>query len=254
MIITTLLFVAITLSISLGLVLPVISAYTDAKTATKTKASYALAESGVEDAYYRLYNNKNVATSNTLVLGSATATTAVTDITSTQKQIKSIGVLSNLNRIATAKVSKAATVSFPYGAIVGTGGLSMENNQTLTGSVFSNGPIFLNVDNSVNITGSATSVVSITGQNSGRPINIGTGGSGTAWAPSISNTTSTGIMYCTTGSGNNKACNTTLGTPPVQPMPIADATIADWKTQASSTVINGNTTYSAADITIPLKK
>lgn len=253
MIITTFLFVAITLSISLGLVMPVIGAYGAAKTAIKTKASYALAESGIEDTYYRLSNSKNVVTTSTLVLGSATATTTLTDISATQKQIKSIGVFSQLNRIASVIVAKAATASFPYGAIVGTGGLSMENGQTITGSVYSNGPIFLTADNSVNITGAATSVVSIAAQNSSRPINIGTGGVFTAFAPTVNNVNATGTIYCTTGSGNNKACNTTLGTPTVQPMPFADATIADFKTQASSTVVNGNVNYSA-NATISARK
>ncbi|MEI6022235.1 MAG: hypothetical protein WCQ32_00090 [bacterium] len=251
MIITTLLFVAITLSISFGLILPVLGAYGNSKSDIQSKASYALAESGVEDAYYRVMNNKNVSSTNTLVLGNATATTTVTDISSTQKQIKSIGALSNFNRISTATVAKAATVNLFYGAIVGTGGLSMQNGQAIYGGVYANGPI-TGSNSSVTISGAAISTTSIIGDDQWRPFNVGTSGTYDAWAPIVSKTNATGKIYCTTGSLNNKVCDTSRGTPSPQTMPIPDALIADWKTKASGNVINGNVNYAGTSGTVTI--
>jgi hypothetical protein len=251
MIITTMLFIAITLSMSFGLVMPVISAFANAKNDIKTKASYALAESGVEDAYYRIAKSKNIGTTNVLVLGSTTATTTVTDISATQKQIKSISVLSSLNRIAIAMVSKAATVNLFYGAIIGSGGLTMQGGQQINGGVYANGPVLV-TGSSATITGALVSTTSITGDDQYRPINIGTSGTYDAWAPIVNKANVTGKIYCTSGSLNNKACDTSRGAPTAQTMPIPDQLIADWKASASANTTTGNANYAGTSGTVTI--
>ena len=62
-----------------------------------------------------------------------------------------------------------------------------------------------------------------------------------AYANTITNSTITGTPYCQTGSGNNKACDTSQADPPPLNMPISDGNIAQWKDDASAGgTITGN--------------
>jgi hypothetical protein len=63
-------------------------------------------------------------------------------------------------------------------------------------------------------------------------INIGTAGVGNAYAHTVTNSNIAGTNYCQVGSGNNKACNTTLPDPSQVAMPISDQNILDWKAEA----------------------
>ncbi|MDP9249509.1 MAG: hypothetical protein M3M85_03325 [bacterium] len=65
-------------------------------------------------------------------------------------------------------------------------------------------------------------------------ITVGTGGVGNAYAHTINNSTIAGTNFCQTGSGNNKACNTTLPDPTQIAMPISDQNILDWKAEAEA--------------------
>jgi hypothetical protein len=71
---------------------------------------------------------------------------------------------------------------------------------------------------------------------------VGTSGSGDAWANTITNTTVTGNLKCKSGTGNNKACDTSFADPVSAPYPISQANIDEWKEQATaggaSTTIN----------------
>jgi hypothetical protein len=53
-----------------------------------------------------------------------------------------------------------------------------------------------------------------------------------AWANRVIDTTTTGTIFCTTGSGNNKNCNTSKGNPPSVDMPVSADMIAQWKADA----------------------
>lgn len=70
---------------------------------------------------------------------------------------------------------------------------------------------------------------------------VGSGSSGNAHAHTVTNSNIAGSLYCQTGSGNNKACDTSLPDPTPEPFPISDANIAEWKAAAESGgVTNGN--------------
>ena len=55
-----------------------------------------------------------------------------------------------------------------------------------------------------------------------------------AYANTITNSDITGVPYCQTGSGNNKLCNTSRPDPSPENMPISDANISQWKTEATA--------------------
>lgn len=63
-------------------------------------------------------------------------------------------------------------------------------------------------------------------------ITVGSGGIGDAYAHTVNNSTIAGNNYCQVGSGNNKACNTSLPAPVQLPMPVSDQNIVDWETEA----------------------
>ncbi len=86
---------------------------------------------------------------------------------------------------------------------------------------------------------------------------IGTAGVGDARANTVTNSTVAATLYCQTGSGNNKACNTSLPDPVPMPFPISSGNIAQWKFEAelggtysgNRTVINSSTSLGPQKIT-----
>lgn len=63
---------------------------------------------------------------------------------------------------------------------------------------------------------------------------VGESGEGIAHAHTVTNSVIAGTLYCQTGSGNNKACDTSLSDPAPQPYPVSDANIDEWKNDAET--------------------
>jgi len=86
-------------------------------------------------------------------------------------------------------------------------------------------------------------------------VTVGSGGVGNAYAHTVNNSTIAGTNYCQTGSGNNKACNTTLSDPTQIAMPISDQNILDWKAVAEAGgVHSGNYTVNGSSASLgPIK-
>jgi hypothetical protein len=86
-------------------------------------------------------------------------------------------------------------------------------------------------------------------------ITVGTGTTGNAYAHTVNNSTIAGTNYCQIGSGNNKACNTTLADPTQVAMPISDQNILDWKAEAEEGGIHpGNYVLDSAISSLGPKK
>lgn len=135
------LFTVISLSIAFGLVVPVLHASRIAQNELESKRSYAIAESGIEDVLYRLKNAMEVSSTETLVLGTQETTTTITDLSSSGKEIVSIGDSNSRNRSITTTVTLGVGVSFNYGVQTGRGGITMGNNSQIIGNVYANGSI-----------------------------------------------------------------------------------------------------------------
>src|SRR3989344_45639 len=132
-----------------------VRAHRDEVNIERTKQSYSTAESGIEDALYRLKNNMDIGTSETITLGNTTATSAITDIDDSQKSVASTAITNFNNRSLSVVLKQSEGVSFFYGMQAGTGGVTMNNSAGIIGNLYSNGPIVVN--NSGYVTGSATS-------------------------------------------------------------------------------------------------
>ena len=383
-------FSFLSLSIVMGLSVPVVREFRISSNNLESKKSFFLSESGVEDAYYRIKTSQTIGTAETITLDNHSVVTNITDSGYNEKTISSEGSVLSRERINRVVLNTGTGVSFSYGVQSGQGGFIIANNAVVNGSVYSNGSI----TGSGTIAGSATSAnsasliadqengsgvpaydvtfgdsnstqdfaqsfqisttevinkvdlyikkigtpsnltVRIVSDNSGSPstselasgslsaslvsttygwvevpfssnpqlssgttywmvidggthasryyqigannngygsgagkigsyggswsntspagldsffkvytggitgiidgVNVGTAGVGNAYAHTINNATIEGTNYCQIGSGNNKACNTSLPDPTQVAMPISEQNILDWKAEAEA--------------------
>jgi hypothetical protein len=241
MLISVVFFIFISLAISAGLVLPTVKEFKIAKDNIVSRQSYFLAESGLEDVYFRLNNAIPVGASSALTIGGNTVNTVVTNSGYNEKTILSEGSVSNLDRKNQIILSTGTGIAFNYGIQTGQGGFSIYN-ATVNGNVYSDGSI-LGLHNDSTIIGTA-----ISAGPSGLidNMNIGQSGQGNALAHTVSDSVVQGTIYCKSGSGNNKSCNTSLSDPDYVPMPITQEMIDQWKLDAvEGGVVSGNMTISS---------
>lgn len=114
--------------------------------------AYYIAEAGVEDAIYRIKNNKSIVSPYTIEAGTAMATVTVTTIGNTKTIIvqgEKDNKIRNIRAVLNLDISE---IDFFFGVQVGEGGLEMDNNSQVIGNVYSNGSIVGN--SGATITGS----------------------------------------------------------------------------------------------------
>ncbi|MFA6301022.1 MAG: choice-of-anchor R domain-containing protein [Candidatus Paceibacterota bacterium] len=143
MLISVIFFLFISLAIISGLVSPTVREFKISADSIRSKQSYFLSESGVEDAYYRLKNSALFAIGNStsINLNNNIATTNITDSGYNQKTITSVGDVSLRQRINSLVLSAGAGVGFNYGIQTGNGGFEISGGGTVYGNIYANGPI-----------------------------------------------------------------------------------------------------------------
>lgn len=250
MILNTLLFISITMIILVALSNIVIDRYTSSRGLVYSKQSYLVAHSAAEEALYRLKNNINMPTTDSISLSSGSANIAVSDIVG-GKKILVKGQSGGYERDMEIQVRLGTGVSFHYGIQSGIGGFDMRNSSSVTGNVFSNGFV----------TGFGNSILGDV---------IAAGPTGT-----ISGIVATGTIYAHTLQNSSAEKNafyqnidsytsshvsgTKFPNSPDQPMvdyPISDAQIEQWEDDAAQTgaTCSGGTYTINTDTTIgPLK-
>ncbi|MEX2052225.1 MAG: hypothetical protein WD991_00825 [Candidatus Paceibacterota bacterium] len=249
MLLSIVFFLFLSLAIISGLVAPSVREFRNASTYLNSRQAYFLAESGSEDAVYRIVHNYNISNSETLFIGSNSVVTEITTLPGNLKEIISLGDVGGLERKTSLKLRTGEGVVFKYGTQAGQGGFVFQNNSYINGSLYSNGNII--GSNGAYITGSA-----FVAGSSGRISNmrVGYGGTGDARANNVIDSTVTGTIYCQTGSGNNKACNTSESDPVPQDLPITEENISSWKADAEvGGTTSGNVTISAPTTMGPRK-
>jgi len=412
MLISVLFFLVISLVLVVGFANPVTREFRVAGNIFTSKQAYFLAESGAEDAYYRIKNNKQLPASGTISLGGGQTTVTVTTISATQKNIDSLSDVYGGERKVSLALKTTNGAVFYYGTQSGQAGLTLKNNAGLYGNLYTNGNIY--GSNGAFITGNAfvadtpalaadqtnnspstppssinfgaanasqdlgqsfqlssgglinqiqlyikktgtpaNATIRITADSSGSPsassiatgtltasqvttsygwltvslttnpflasgttywlvvdgatsssnyytvganaayangiakvgqygstwnatvapatesyfqiylggvnssinnVSIGTNGVGDAHAHTVTNSVIAGGLYCQTGSGNNKACNTSQADPPPLDWPISDGLVTQWKTDAANgTIYTGNVIVSGSQTLGPEK-
>jgi hypothetical protein len=237
MILSVVFFIFISLATIFGLTNPTIREFKISSDLIKSSQSFFLSESGIEDAYYRLKTAKPIGSSTVLTLENNTVTTNIDDSNYNERIITSTGDVSDRERTNQVILTTGDGVSFSYGIQSGMGGFYIDQ-ATVNGNVFSNG-IIKGTHNGNQITGTA---ISSEGSGLIEDANI----TGNAQGHTVIGTDVTGTLHCQHGSGNNKACNTSLPDPASAPMPVTDAIIAQWKLDANinNDPISGNLTIS----------
>lgn len=249
MLIATIFFLVIAITIIFGLAGPVTKQKHIVANLMQSRESYFLAEAGMEDVVFRLKNGISVGTTETLVLNNQSVITTTTS-SGSNRIVTSVSNWNDLVRQVETKLKVGVGVAFGYGVQVGTGGFIMANQSGVIGSVSSSGSI--TGSNGSYITGAARAA-GANGVISGTT--VGTGSSGDAWAHTVNNTTVRGTLYCQTGSGNNKLCNTSKADPVADPFPVSNADIAQWKAEATAGgIFNGDKDISGVTTSLgPIK-
>lgn len=147
------------------------------RTQFNAKRSYFAAESGMEDAVYRLMRGMDISAEEILDVDGSVVTTDIARIGSTREILSEGIVTSNIRRLRAVLLEGSGT-SFFYGAHVGEGGLVMSSNATVNGSVFSNGNIVGSSNNTINGDAAAVGTISYP-----QPVVTGTRSSGASPIP-----------------------------------------------------------------------
>lgn len=140
MIVATIFFLVVSLTILLGVANPIIRQAQTVRNFTASRNSYFLSEANTEDILYRLKNRLSVGTAQTLTLGGYSSTAIITDV-SGGKVITSTANWDSYVRNISAQISAGVGTAFNYGVQVGNGGVVMSNNSGINGNMYSNGNV-----------------------------------------------------------------------------------------------------------------
>ena len=155
MLIVMVFFLFISLAIVVGLTSPAVNGSKIVTADLNSKLSYFLAESGVEDTFYREINGKNVSNNSALALGSNTTNTVISSLSGNKQQILSTGSASNFQRKVKMILGTGISVGFNYCVQMTQGGINLTNSASIKGNIYANGPI--TGDNSASIVGNVIS-------------------------------------------------------------------------------------------------
>ncbi|MEI7764952.1 MAG: choice-of-anchor R domain-containing protein [bacterium] len=140
MLIAVIFLIFISLAIVGGIAVPSVREYKITSESINSKKSYFLAESGIEDAFYRIVTNKPISNSETINLDSNSTTTTITT-NGNRREIVSLGDVLNYERKVDLALTAGSGVSFNYGIQVGQGGIDLQGSAGINGNVYANGPI-----------------------------------------------------------------------------------------------------------------
>ncbi|MEK7664502.1 MAG: hypothetical protein AAB340_03665 [Patescibacteria group bacterium] len=209
----------------------------------KSTQAYYAAEAGVEDALILLKNNPNISSlSYNLSVGDATTRVTINPTVGGSRVIDSQGNDSDrLRNIQTVYSIDSEGISFFYGAQVGDGGLEMNNGSRIKGNVFSTGNIRgannAIIDNDVIVSGNEHSIDDI--------IIKGNALTYSCLSPAVIEKNLTYVIGGTRTCKVQGSITTQSEEIPPVPLPISQAQIDKWKTQATDGgVINGSVTIS----------
>lgn len=237
MMVATILFLVVSITIIFGLVGPILKQQKIASQLVLSRQSYFLAEASVEDVVYRLRTGKPISSTEILSLSGSTVTTVTTD-TAEGKQIIATGEVRETVRKVEVNLLRGVGIAFHYGVQIGQGGLEMSNSSKVIGNAYSNGNI-IGV-NSARIQGTAIAS-GPTGIIDGMDID------GDAWSHTIRGISTVG------GKATHAVLQNTTVTGNVVADSISNCTIggtAKYDTRSSCTVIGAITTPNP-DVFVP---
>lgn len=234
-------FVVISVTMVVGLSSPVVREYVTSRDFQKSKGAYYLAESGQEDAIYRLKRAKPISAQEVITLGGNTATTTITTVSASQKTISSLGDIFRNTRRVKSSLSTTVGESFVYGVWAGEGGVSMDGLSKITGNLYAIGPVCGGGSTGATCTGgSGTNLITATVISGGTSGYNGTisgiqnQGGANMYAETIKSSTISGGAFCTTISGSSTSTCQALPYQPPADLPITRGDITNWEAIAAA--------------------
>ncbi|MEK7182163.1 MAG: choice-of-anchor R domain-containing protein [Patescibacteria group bacterium] len=147
-------FVVISLSVVSGIAWNVQKETLTESNLSSSAKSYYSAEAITEDVVYRIKNEIQVSSTETININNAIGTAIISDSAGI-KTVSSSGNFRDAIRKVSVSLTEGSGVSFNYGVQVGQGGINLTGSGTVNGNVYANGPI--TGDSSAIITGTAIS-------------------------------------------------------------------------------------------------
>jgi hypothetical protein len=141
MLMAVVLFLFISSTFILGVINPILKQAAISENIVYSKESFYQANSAAEDVLYRLKNNKQVTSPETLSLGSSTITSLISDTASGKTIISTATSTINLVRKLQVDVVLGTGISFHYGVQAGQGGFVLENTSSVIGNIYAGGPV-----------------------------------------------------------------------------------------------------------------
>jgi hypothetical protein len=135
-----LLFLLISMSIIVAIITPLLRHIKVSSDFVKAKQGYYVTEAAGEDFVYRLNQSLTIPSSISYSLNGSYATSTITD-NAGSKTLNVLGSFVDLVRSLKITVAKGEGIAFNYGLQAGTGGIFMEGNSVVHGSLYSNGDI-----------------------------------------------------------------------------------------------------------------
>lgn len=232
------------------------------RTAVARAQALSLAEAGLEKAVSQLNQNPSYSGEANTALGPGVFTIAVSTIDSQTKRVAATGYVPNSSNPVATRTVKATiavsrdVISFHYGIQAGQGGFTLDNSSTITGNVYSSGPIIGSSQNYI-----YGDVISA-GPNG---LVYGIHATSSVYAHTIGNASEATIIdkdaYYSTTKINTSVGGVSYPNSPDQAtssLPISDEQIVEWETIAAAggTAVcsNGKYAISSGTATIgPLK-
>ena len=155
MLLTTVIFMMVSLVIVFGLTTPIIKQIFVSRDIWAAKQSFYLSEAGAEDVMYRLKDStfsSKVGLTETLSLDGYSAVTTIQNNVTT-KTISTLSDEGGYKKTIRATVTQGSGVTFNYGILTGDGGFVITGGSRVVGNIYSNGDILGGAG--VHITGSA---------------------------------------------------------------------------------------------------
>jgi hypothetical protein len=255
-ILTVALFIFLSLTAVLGIVNPVLRHMRVTTNLTNSRQSYYLSESGIEDAIYRLVQGMSVPNSYNLTLNGQSTGITVADVFP-GKTITSRGDNKNFIRKTEAKVTLGTGISFHYGIQAGQGGFSLQNSSSVTGNIYSGGSII----------GAGNYVYGDAISSGASGLVYGIHATGSIYAHTLGNSSQTtytdkDAFYATSKTNTVVSGTSYPNSPdlPTVPLPITDAQIAQWESDAeaggtiTSSSCSGGTYTVSSSMTLGPKK
>ncbi|MEI8061881.1 MAG: hypothetical protein WCG97_01120 [bacterium] len=144
---TVILFLSLSLAVVLGMAIPIANQIKVSGDLETSRRSYATAEVGNEEIYYRLNKGKTIPASIVLGTSNATATAVIVD-NGDSETVTSTGLSGTYQRLTKTIFTRPRSVSMLYAMQIGTSSVTAGTNANVTGDVYVNGSI-----SGLNVTG-----------------------------------------------------------------------------------------------------